>query len=330
MSDIAISIEGITPELIEAYRLSGMDRGKSGVRALDWTFGGSSDVFAIARQGGRIVGLSSYIPTKIKLGHVSGTAFQAVDSFVSPDLRGKGLFTKLAGTYEEHTSKKGHDLIWGFPNDNAAPAWFKKIGWTKHGQVPFLIKPLRAGYFFRKLRLPFDFHLSTSRDQRIAAVHKLGDWADALWENFSHQVSVGTIRDRSYLMHRLFGSPQSDRYRIVIDASTERGALVATREEYKHGGHIAYLMEAMGGASLDELLQSEIGRLRERGAEVVLGWSFPWSPNYRSLRRAGFLPLPERLRPIRVWFGSRALSARAAVSANAGKWYLSYLDSDTV
>jgi GNAT superfamily N-acetyltransferase len=327
---LAISIEGISPELVEAYRLSGMDRGRSGARALDWAFGDSSEAFAVARHDKRIVGVSGYIRTRMKLGNAQGSAFQAVDSFVTPDMRGKGLFTKLANAYEKHASKEGHDLIWGFPNDNAAPAWFEKLGWLRHGQAPFLIKPLRAGYFLRKLGLPFDFHLSSSRDQRIAEVREVGDWADALWNRFSLNVKVGTVRDRSYLEHRLLGPPQADRYRIVADASTENGALVATREEHKHGGRIAYLMEAMGGKSLNELLQSEIGRLRDRGAELVLAWSFPSSPNYRFLRRAGFLPLPERLRPIRVWFGSRAISASGAVSANIGDWYLSYLDSDTV
>ena len=89
-------------------------------------------------------------------------------------------------------------------------------------------------------------------------------------------------------------------------------------------------MEAMGGAALKGLLLSELGRLRERGVEVVLAWCFPWSPNYPTLRAAGFIPLPERVRPIRVWFGSRPHTKAAAGANEPGRWYLSYLDSDGV
>ena len=106
--------------------------------------------------------------------------------------------------------------------------------------------------------------------------------------------------------------------------------MVATREAAKHGGRIAYLMEAMGGPGLANLLQSELARLRDRGTELVLAWSFPWSPNYRTLRKCGFLPFPRALRPIEIWFGAKTYSRRGAEAADLNNWYLSYLDSDTI
>jgi hypothetical protein len=89
-------------------------------------------------------------------------------------------------------------------------------------------------------------------------------------------------------------------------------------------------MEAMGGLSMAELLMSEIGRLRSRGVELVLAWSFPGSANYKTLRKAGFIPLPQRVRPIRIWFGNKPQSAVASCANDRSQWYLSYLDSDTV
>lgn len=86
----------------------------------------------------------------------------------------------------------------------------------------------------------------------------------------------------------------------------------------------------MGHADLDGLLASELGRLRDRGVEMVLAWSYPWSANHGSLRKAGFFPLPERLRPIQIWFGSRQLSQIASPAGETRNWYLSYHDSDTV
>ncbi len=43
------------------------------------------------------------------------------------------------------------------------------------------------------------------------------------------------------------------------------------------------------------------------------------------------MTLPERLRPIELHFGARALDASLeAVVYDAARWYLSYADSDTV
>jgi GNAT superfamily N-acetyltransferase len=330
VSEPVISIEQISDELLTAYKHSGMERGKAGAQAIKWAFGSNPAPFAVARHNGAIVGISGYIQSQMQLGERSGTGVQAVDSFVSETMRGKGIFTRLAQAYDEHASHSGIDLVWGFPNDNAAHAWYGKLGWHRHGQVPFMIKPLRAGFFSRKLKLQIDFPLIFARDQQIEAVTRIGDWGDALWDKVAPEIGVGTLRDRAFLQHRLFEAPHASAYRVVADTSSNSPALVATREADKHGGRIAYVMEALGEPSLQPLLMSELGRLASRGIEIALAWSFPRSPNYRALRNAGFVPLPERLRPIRIWFGSTPKTKLADRANREGQWYLSYLDSDTV
>ena len=270
MTQIEISVEGMSSELLAAYAASGMERGKVGEAAIKWAFGEDNSAFAVARSGGQVVGMSFYIPSTMQFGKERGTAFQAVDSFVAPEMRGQGLFTGLAETYAEHAQGQSADLIWGFPNDSAAPAWFGNLGWTSHGQVPFLIKPLRAGYFLRKLHLGGDFVLAPGRDQNLQAISVADDWADDLWDRFAAGISCATVRDSSFLNHRLFGAPQAQEYRVVAETDLQGSALVATREAKKHGGHIAYVMEAMGGAALRGVLNSELARLRDRGVELAL------------------------------------------------------------
>jgi GNAT superfamily N-acetyltransferase len=330
MTDIIISVEGQSPALLDAYVASGMERGNAGSRAIDWAFGGNEAAFAVARLDDKVVGISSYIKSDMQFGTSHGTGYQAVDSFVAPEMRGKGLFTRLAKTYADHAQARGADLLWGFPNDNAAPAWFGKLDWTNHGQAPFLIKPLRAGYFLRKLRLGGDFPLTLGRDQNLEPINSIGVWADELWDRFSTGIGCATIRDGAFLNHRLFDAPHAQQYRVVADTASRGGALVATREAEKHGGRIAYIMEAMGGSSLRGLLNSELSRFRDRGGELALAWAFPWSPNYSALRRSGFIPLPERIRPIHIGFGGRVMSPQALPAQQQKKWYLSYLDSDTI
>lgn len=329
MTDITISIEGLSEDILAAYAASGMDRGKVGKAAIDWAFQGNPTPFAVARRNDEVVGLSAYIRSRLNLSGQQGTALQAVDSFVLEQARGQGVFTRLAQAYDQFAGESGADLVWGFPNSNAAPAWFGKMNWAPLGQVPFLIKPLRAGFLLRKLRLPFDFPMSFASDQHLAPIPAFGDWVEELWSSLAPGMGCGISRDRAFLTQRLFAGPSAADYRVVA-SEVERGAFVATTEATKHGGRIGYLLEAMGHADLDGLLNSELGRLRGRGVELVLAWSYPWSANYSSLRKAGFVPLPEALRPIQIWFGSRPLSSLAAPAAEKERWYLSYLDSDTV
>ena len=330
LTELTFSVEGLSPELLSAYTLSGMERGKTGDGAIKWVFGNNENAFSVARSDKKIVGISSYIRSEMKFSTRRGFGFQAVDSYVVPEMRGQRLFTRLAETYAAHLRKNSADLLWGFPNDNAAPAWFGKLGWTNHGQVPFLIKPLRAGYFLRKLHLGGDFPISFGADQAIARISSIGPWVDELWNSFSADIQCATIRNQAFLDHRLFKAPQAANYRVVVDDCHVDGALVATLEAEKHGGKIAYVMEAFGGSSLRGVLTSEMARLRGKGMELALAWAYPWSPNYGALRGCGFLPLPERLRPIRIWFGGAAISDYAVPAMQRDSWYLSYLDSDTV
>jgi GNAT superfamily N-acetyltransferase len=330
MTDLHITIEGLSDEITDVYRRAKLMRVVGGPKALDWAFASNPTAFAVAREQERIIGISAYISNRMKLGQTSGCGLQAVDSFVDSSARGKGVFTALAKAYNEHADQTGAGLVWGFPNDNAAPAWFGKLNWIRQGQVPFLIKPLRAGFFLRKMRVPGDFPISLGRDQNLRAITHIGAWADGMWERFSGKVPCATIRDHQFLAHRLLQAPQAGSYRVVADEDGGSGALVATCEASKHGGQIAYLMEAMGGATLRGLLISELARLRDHGAELVLAWSYPWSPNYSALRSVGFMPLPERFRPIRIWFGTRAHKNGDHPADDVRNWYLSYLDSDTV
>ena len=326
----SIGIEPLSEELVKAYEASGMERGKAGIADIKWTFRSNPQPFAVARVGGRIVGVSAYIKNKMLFGNSAGSAVQAVDSFVFEEARGQRVFSKLATAYDEFAGNEGIDLVWGFPNDNAAPAWFGKLGWRKYGQVPFLFKPLRTGFITRRFGLPTDFRVSRTTDHNIDPVDQIGEWGDVIWEKLARQIDVGVVRDRDFLNHRIFDGPQASQYRTVLAGPPSDPAFVTSREAAKHGAKVAYIMEAAGGSSLRSLLESELGRLTSRGMEVALAWCYPWSPNYKVYRKAGFFPLPERIRPTSIWFGSIAKSDVAKSASTLDGWYLSYLDSDTI
>ncbi|MBX3497319.1 MAG: GNAT family N-acetyltransferase [Parvibaculum sp.] len=317
--------------MLSAYERFRLQRAAQGRAGIEWLFesrSGELGPFCVARSGGEIVGLSSYVPARIKLGSQEGQAYQAVDSYTAEQVRGMGLFGRLARSYGELAERNGADVIWGFPNRNAAPAWFGRLGWCNLGQVPFLIKPLRAGYLLRRLGLSIDFRTTWMRDSGLRPIVKFDDRIDGIWERHSQQIGCAIVRDRAALEHRIFASPNRGAYRVVLEGDGNDAALVVSRRERRHGAMIGYVMEAMGGKTLADTLRSEVARLADHGAEIALAWCYPWSPNRAAFRRAGFFAFPERLRPVEFNFGAKAYSAAGLSATSKTEWYLSYLDSD--
>jgi len=300
-------------------------------KLIDWRLraGGGGMSAVIAEDRGTPRGISTYLSSLMHLGPCSGLAFQAVDSMVAPEARGRGLFTRLAHEFSERQSDLGFDLIWGFPNPNAAPAWFGKLGWTNLGTVPFLVRPLRSSYLFRRLRLRINIPISWLKDHGASQITEFGSDADRIWQSHAASTGCSVTRDAAFLNWRLFERPGSA-YRIASFNPKAPKAFVASTTLDKWGGRIGYILEAIGGDGLVDLLQSELGRMREAGTELAFAWCFPHSPNYRAYRKAGFLPLPNRLRPSIIYVGARPYSTAAECATERANWYLSYLDADTL
>jgi len=78
----SIGVENLTAELVDFYRLHGLDRAEHGREGLEWSFDGTEQPFCVMRSNDEIVGLSAYIRSRFKLGSEIGSAFQDRKSVV--------------------------------------------------------------------------------------------------------------------------------------------------------------------------------------------------------------------------------------------------------
>jgi hypothetical protein len=305
---------------------------------------------AVPQNEDRVAAIYASLPGWMQVRGERRLAQQSLDTLTDVDFRGKGLFITLAQQTFARAASQGSALIYGFPNGNSAHGFFKKLGWVSLDPVPFLLRPLRLSYAADRLKLPKALGALVPRMPLVApfgrhrrkGVRELSA-ADPrmtqLWNRFSERIGIAVDRDDAYLQWRVYDRPDGD-YRTLVfeneDGSALRAMCVFTLKE-KHGGRIGYLMELLhdrtvgGMRAASHLLGLAVREMSDAGADSVLGWSLPHSPNYPIYVRHAFFPLPKRLRPVELHFGVRAFDRSIASTAEQrSAWYLSYLDADTV
>lgn len=338
--EIEISLRPFDRSIARAYdQLFPGDPDKSADQ-LNWRFHQNphgETKFAVASDAGEIVGMIALVPTQLRNACLG---YQAIDTVVDPSCRGRGVFVKM-GQLAQDASVLGGQILWGFPNANAAPGWYGRLGWSNFGPVPLLIRPLRSSLVLGRLhpRLrAIDFPLIRSGG---VAAHTYSDgkelsagW-DGLWRKAAGEFGIAVDRTGEWMRWRLLEKPGAS-YRCV-GLTSEAGdleAFVATKLADKHGSRLCYVMEAIGApgrhVEVARLLHGELTLAARAGAEAALAWCPKTASNYRAYRSAGFLPFPARFRPIEINFGARALTETTGCAvANGASWYISFLDSDT-
>lgn len=297
---------------------------------LDWKFGrhpAGAGMIALAGVQGRVVGLNAFMASRFKIGEQNVLGFQSMDTIVAEEARGKGVFGRLINCFYEGTDGR---VLYGFPNLNSSPGFFGKLGWSPFGAVPMMIRPLRTGYFLKRLSkfLPdFPLPLLKRGAKGARTIERFGPETTNAWRRFSQGIGCALERDADFLNWRLCDHPATC-YSLLQGAD---GAFVAWIVADKHGGRVGYLMEAIGSTkNLAPLIASALRSMKKDRADVALAWCLPWSPNHRAHRKAGFLPFPERLRPVIINSGARPLNNGPEAVRTPQNWYFSYLDSDTV
>ena len=299
----------------------------------------------LAVSDDRIAGIYAVQPAFVRVLGERMLAAQSVDTLVDADFRGRGLFPRMADSVYGRVRERQGAFVYGFPNANSAPGFFDKLGWVSLDPVPFLVRPLRTAFLASKLplggwlqrlpdvRIPV-FREAPSATQELRPVNEFDSEVENLWRRFSTGVKVTVDRSSQYLRWRL-GKPGERYVCLGLFEQTRLVAFCAYKTVDKHGGRVGYVVELLHDPGCHEtgaaLVRVALRRMAADGADVALSWAFGHSPNAKAYSNAGFVTLPERLRPIELHFGVRPLrEPLREVLTDRESWYISYCDSDTV
>ena len=304
--------------------------------------------FALTNDGSKVAAIYSVMPVNLKIGQEVAIGCQSLDTLTDVEFRGKGLFVKMANSVFVRSQAEGYACVYGFPNGNSAHGFFGRLGWTQLDPVPFLFKPLRLNYALRhipyigkfaeklpKLPIAFTSKVRLKEHQEFKEISSFDVSYDDLWNRFSAGIAVAVHRNAEYLNWRLVAKPNESYSRLGFYENGILRGFVAWTVKGKHGGQVGYLMELIFDPELPHvakiLMRYANQQMSIAGAEVVLAWSLQHSPNYSSIRKCGYWPLPEWMRPIELHAGARRLwESNDTDPCKRSNWYFSYLDSDTV
>lgn len=303
--------------------------------------------YAVEDESRQIAAIYTYLPVLLKCLDEVVVAMQSFDTLTDEKHRGKRLFIKLASKLEAEERAKNAALVFGFPNENSVHGFVKKLGFTYFGEVPFLIKPLRISYFFKKIfkradddenfnyKIEIPANIPIKNNGEIRSISFFGEDYDALWEKASAKIKIGVNRNAKYMNWRFVEKPEENYLRFGYYKDGELKAIVVFTLKKKHGGKIGYLMELLFDPEDEkagkQLLDFSSKILKKNNADVILAWCFPHSFNYFCHRKNGFYPFPEKLRPQKLGMIVKNLNSRQADDIyNVKNWHFSYSDSDTV
>jgi ribosomal protein S18 acetylase RimI-like enzyme len=128
-------------------------------------------------EHGEPVGAVGLLPAAVRFGDHVELAAQLIDCAVAASQRGRGLFVALADAVRERCQAAGISFLFGFPNEQAYPAWVRHLGYEHvHDLVEYRLSvrtlPVeRAARRVRPLRPLYSRYARRALARRAASDH---------------------------------------------------------------------------------------------------------------------------------------------------------------
>lgn len=87
-------------------------------------------IVALCFDNNKLIGHYAIIPFHLRRINVVVKCLLSMTTMVHIDYRRYGLFVKLADLAYAEALKQNYQIVFGFPNQNSAPGFSKKLGWT--------------------------------------------------------------------------------------------------------------------------------------------------------------------------------------------------------
>ena len=304
----------------------------------------------VAEDGGKIVGHSSIIPVKLKVGNETVIGFQSIGTMTHPDYRRKGIYQTLAKMTYAEAAKDGVSVGFRFPNENSRQIAIQRLNWFDVSRPKIWFRP----YHWRKaIKLRVEnrvlaeimaacatliFNKVSLRTSKppivqgldVVRIVSFDEQINELWDRVSNQSHIMVVRDKEYLNWKYCAAPEN--YKIYV-AKKERaicGYVVLRCIQHGHtkvGRFFDILAESKEIAQC--LIAEAVSQCEKEGVALIYCSIINDNIYIKALRNNGFVHTPFIKGG---WFCAYSDSPHISdkILGNHHNWYIQTGDSDKV
>lgn len=289
-----------------------------------------------------IVGVESILPMNILVDQKIVKASLSCNSYVDPDYRSKGIFSKLISMVLEQSMKKNILCIYGVANDNSFNSFVKK-GSHEISNMPILFRPLRLSNYF-SFPLSIILHIfdniwkaKKSVNPNVIEFNGFFDESfEVLATKASQRIPVIKQRTKEFLNWRYRDSPTRQYKTFVLKEDYILGGYIITRRTMINGKSVGVIVDFMvdpdtNPAGIKDLVQIALDDFWKSGVSVTIAVSGPLTFEYQTLSKAGFKIAPKFLKPQSAHFiliNSDPNRKDLEQLKKYGNWFFSFGDYD--
>ena len=289
-----------------------------------------------------VIGVESILPMNILVDQKIVKASLSCNSYVDPDYRNKGIFSKLISTVLEQSMKKNISCIYGVANDNSFNS-FVRQGSYEISDMPILFRPLRLSHYFSfpissVLRI-FD-NIWKAKKSANPNVNEFDGYFDESFEilatKASQRIPVIKQRTKEFLNWRYRNSPTRKYKTFVLRKNSVLEGYVITRKTEINGKSVGVIVDFLVDSNanplgIKDLVQTALDDFWKSGVSVTIAISGPLTAEYQTLSSAGFKIAPKFLKPQSAHFiliNSDPNREDLAQLKKYDNWFFSFGDYD--
>ena len=272
----------------------------------------------VAKDGNKIIGYY-HIPTyklkknnqELKIGHIQAVAIQ--NSY-----RKGGVFRKLA-EYANKEINHHVDLLYTFPNEKSIHTFVKYNQFQLISALPVYILPLDLSkILFASYKMPKFFQIFFSffnlvfqglrkglkKSEKLVLISDITQEVEKLFIQHGEKYALTLHRDKKYLTWRYLNSPKGVHKIIcLIDEKIIKAVAIIKKEKLFSSEGLVVMDFAYNDKKYLYKLMSNISQVKIFDDKKPCDFIFisALDKNIRHLKKYGFIPIPQKLVPRKLY-----------------------------
>ena len=256
----------------------------------------------------KVIGVESILPINILINQKIIKASLSCNSYVDPDYRNKGIFSKLISFMIKECKKKNILCTYGVANDNSFNSFLKK-GSHEISDLPILFRPLRLSKYFpfplNKILKPFDIFWKIKNNTNSNIIQFDNDFDDSfeiLVKKVSDRIPIIKQRTKEFLNWRYRNHPTRNYKIFVLMENSQLQGYIITRQTTINGKSVGVIVDFLvnpdiNSKKINDLIQTALYDFWNSDISIAISLSESSIFVSKPLRHFGFKTIPKFLKP---------------------------------